>query len=385
MLIKIDKSALNNLKAFTVEDLECIENIAKAVSQRNHIVISDYENLEALINIEELSTNTRRIFNSIKQKSFTISGVEKIVNSYLLVVSNLEEFHIITEGNKTIYRVPLKYFNRIEKILPLHLIGEDDSDCMFYENMAKKYLKEEKLGLGIKIMRVHGGGEQTWKTYKKELIEYNKICLAIADSDKLNENSNLGVTAHKIKKVYDENKLKYVTNIHILKVREKENLIQPNFYMMCTNSSIFKKDLEILKQLFENKEYKKIYYYLDIKDGVWYEDLHRILSKETFDEISATLCAGLEKSKIINGIGSMFERVRCEIICQELEERIKYKEKAYLKNDSDSLKEEIDLLKKNLKLTENLFEALDSELKEEWCTICKKIIDLGCCLNQFIA
>lgn len=438
MFIRIDESVLNNTDNFTDDEINCIENIALSMKENKHIVFSDYNILKKLISMEKLSRNSKKVFNSILKRWSLIYGLEKNIYGNILVVDNNQEMKRIIDVNRIIYRVPLKYFDDTEKILPLHIIGEDESDCNFYEDIARRYIKDNGLGISINTRRVHGGGNRTGSIYQRELTKYNKICLVIADSDKESELSNIGDTAKDIKNIYDSNKDKYVTDIYILKVREKENLIPPNLYKMCTNSSNSKRDLEVLKYIFDNELLQNIYYYSDIKDGITYKSLltnknniksilsyideimksgkyEQFLVKiekyqlnklysyinsyikcnsgDEFEEISCTILEStcqmdndFKDSKITNGIGYMLETARQQIICLELDKSIKEKERIYsINNNNTGLKNEIEKLKYIFKIINKVFDLLPDNIKMEWEAIANKIITWGCCLNEFIA
>lgn len=437
MFIEIDSSVLNNISNFTYEELGCIENIALSMKERKHIVFSDYKILLKLIKIENLSQSSKRVFNSVLKRWSSISGLEKSLNGKILVVYDEESIRRDAYENQIIYRVPLKYFNDTEKLLPLHIIGEDENDCNIYEDIAKRYINDKSLGISINTRRVHGGGNRTSINYERELTLYHKICLVIADSDREYKSSTIGDTARGIEDVYNRNRETYITDIHILNVREKENLIPPNLYNMCSKSSNSKKDMKILEYIFNNDLLRELYYYSDIKDGIKYTDLlsneeNRIIlfkylnevierngynyltvmAKEyevvefynyiinslgnygldTIDEASCTLSESNhtsnsehEEYKITNGIGYLVENVRREIVCLELKEVITAKERIYLDNTNEGLKKEIENLKKILKKINNLFDILPNNIKLEWETISKKIITFGCCLNEFTA
>ncbi|MDU2284832.1 hypothetical protein [Clostridium sp.] len=421
MFIKIDLSVLNNISNFTDEELSCIENIALSMKERKHIVFSDYNILRKLVTTKNLSESSKRVFNSVLKRWSSISGLEKILNGKILVVYDEERIKRVVFENQIIYRVPLKYFNDTEKLLPLHIIGEDENDCNIYEDIAKRYIRDNNLGISINTRRVHGGGNRTGINYERELTQYNKICLVIADSDKEYESCNIGNTAKGIKDVYERNKETYITDIHILKVREKENLIPPNLYNMCSKSSNSKKDIKILEHIFNNDLLRKLYYYSDIKDGITYEGLlsnvdNRIIlfkylnevierhgydsliemvkeyglvefynyimntlenyGVNSFDEVSCTLLefnhtsnSEYEEYKITNGIGYLVEKVRREIVCLELKEVITLKEQIYLANTNEGLKKEIENLKEILIKINRLFDILPNNIKLEWETI----------------
>lgn len=434
MFIKIDQSVLSNISNFTDEEISCIENIALSMKEQKHIVFSDYKILHKLVTTEELSRRSRSVFNSVLKRWSSISGLEKILNGKILVVYGEDRIKRVDSENQVIYRVPLQYFNDTEKLLPLHIIGEDENDCNIYEDIAKRYIRDNNLGISINTRWVHGGGNRTGSNYQRELTEYNKICLAIVDSDKEHESCNIGNTAKGIKDVYDINKETCITDIHILKVREKENLIPPNLYNMCSKSSNSKSDMKILSHIFNNNLLHKLYYYSDIKDGITYEgllsnvnnreilfqylnevirshgqnylmdkmeeyglggfynymiDLLKNYGLTSFDEASCTLLEfnypSNNEYKITNGIGYLVDSVRTEIICLELKNIIDSKEQIYLTNKNEGLKKEIEKLKDILVKINRLFDILPNNIKIEWETISKKIITFGCCSNEFIA
>lgn len=387
MLIKIDESVVSDLESITQKEIEALEYISLAMREGKHIVIAEYNTLKKLIKLVQLSDNCRKVYNNILKRYAIIKGIEKYVNGYILVVSG-DNLILRTEyENKIVYNVSLDYFNDSEKILPLHIVSEDESDCKFYESIARKYIKEKEYGINLNIRCIHGGGDKTAEIYNRELLEYKRICLTIADSDKKYPTCSEGKTARGIRNIYNLNKNNNITEIHILNVREKENLIPPDIYMMCTKSSNSKKDLQILKDIYDNDILKNLYLFGDIKDGIRTDDIF---------ELKEVCCTVLEediikksmnqKHKITNGIGYMLSNVEKEILCGKLKDVINEKKKVLDRNkDNVGLKNEIIKLNEIYLRANNLFDTISPDIKKEWEEISGKILTFACCISQFMA
>lgn len=269
MLIKLDYSILSQLKLDNSDSvIEGLENIALSVRKRKHIVLAENKMLVELAKCDRLTQNARRVYNHLIKKIGLIGGIQKNLKGFIVILGNVDKINRNDSSGQIIYEVPITYFDDPEKLLPLHLIAEDDSDCEFYYYITRRYIQEHRLGCGLEVRNVHGGGDQTHIIYERQLIRYYRTCLAILDSDKKYENDKIGSTAKKVIDKYEEYQENYITDYHVINVREKENLVVPSLYQLCSKSHSIKTDLEILHLLETNEILNSIYRFGDIKDGI---------------------------------------------------------------------------------------------------------------------
>lgn len=437
MLIELHESVIKNNNLDSEAIRLSIENIAMSMREKKHIVMANRDVLITLARCEELDRKARNVFANILRKSAIIGSIKKYLEGYISVRGDIEHISLCKNSGITLYNVPVTYFDDSEKLLPFHIICEDESDYKFYTSIGKKYLRENRYGFNVCFRGVHGGGEKTHSNYKTYLTEYNRSCLAIADSDKKDINCNIGGTARKVEQVYNKFKSSFITDIHILGVREKENLISPELYSLCSTSKCSKIELEILNYIYKNKTLKNLYIYTDIKDGIKYKEIFqnninykcvlkylnecyqlgnkkKIIEKmkqynlgmlgeyicEVMDKykddgidlnlISKDIINSFEKEneidyedKIINGIGYLVDKFYLEILEGELINQINKKEKIQPK--TQELENEIMKLQKNLEKSKKIFDIIDEEMKIEWQIIAKKIITWTCAICDFVA
>ena len=273
MLIKLDDSIMN-MEELNNNIKDSLDNIALSMREGNHIVIASKKVLHYIIKIKGLEKKTISTFNYILKNRTTISTVMKRVEAFILVVNNTGDITRCTDReNKVVFKVPIEKFKVYDRLSPSMIVSEDESDCDFYKGICQKYIKEKNIGLQINLKEVNGGGGKTGVNYEKHLTKYGEKLLVIVDSDKKHKNDDIGDTAREVKKKYDLNKDKYITDMYILSVREKENLITPKMYKLCSNSLNSLKSLELLQYIEGNSMLKNLYYYCDIKDGITYNEL----------------------------------------------------------------------------------------------------------------
>lgn len=432
MVIKLDESILEE-KTFSKNVISALDNIAFSMREGNHIVFASKKVLSNIIKRKELEKKSLVTFNYILRHRNGISAAQKYVEAYILVVKGNGKVERDEDNEKKIiYKVPIENFKTYNKLSPALLVGEDESDCDLYKAICNKYIKENNIGVNIQLGEINGGGGKTGINYEKHLVQYNEKLLVIVDSDKKHVNDDIGTTAREVRKRYDSCKRNYITDIYILKVREKENLISSKMYKFCSQSLNSKNDLRLLNYIENNPILKNLYYYCDIKDGIKYKELFQdsknynileeylkekirigkfnrligILDKLDMKELSEMLkqlfyseeeCAATEeisctednednkkdKRKVTKNIGYLIDDFIKEILYEGLNQKIESKKRCTDKNDA--LIRDIKSLEKKQKYIEDLFDYLPNELREEWENISRKLITWGCSADYEIS
>jgi hypothetical protein len=194
-----------------------------------------------------------------------------VVKRYIEVKPCLEP-QVVEKSGQKIIEVPPRFFNDSESIQKTILLCENLDDAVFYETIAKVYLRWKRINAQIKCDRRGGGGS----TISSEYINIQKLnerfCLCIVDSDKIAPNGNLGSTASRLRNSDDPTCIK--TQIFILDCRESENLI-PNSIL----SKLYPGKQEKLEALNIIKSISlEVRCFLDIKEGTY---LNKILGEKT--------------------------------------------------------------------------------------------------------
>lgn len=274
MLIKIDDSLveyidLNKSKPDLISlELQSLANLTLAYRDGKHILIGSLVALEYLKNLNLLEESSRRIFSFLYTRFSFLASYEEIFTEHIIVKSRDYGFQRIIDDTNQIFEVPITTFINFESVNKSVLICEDISDFEFYSGLAEKYFTEVFKNQNIKLEfeLANGGGDNTWKLFKYH-SDNKKICIAIADSDKDHPNGKVGGTLGKLKKEFSNHKNISISDLIELKVREKENLIPPSLYLICSNNSI-KERLKKLALLETIPSHQEKLLFIDYKEGL---------------------------------------------------------------------------------------------------------------------
>lgn len=264
MLIFLDKSISESNTNLSDEEKICLEYIAESVKLRKHVVIGDTKTLNTLSHIDKLNIRTKLIFKKLSCNRPQIAQIFDYVNVYIKVRRDIKKIERSREKNCDIINVPLSFFDNTSKVETCYLLCEDLSDCDFYINLTKFVKKELINNFIFDLIPSNGGGTNSADSYCTIL---NKCfpCISIVDSDKTSQTSEYKETASKLKAKYENYSTVCLTNLHILEVREKENLLTPHIYQELSNN---KYEYKILKLIYENPKYRDICYFGDVKSGL---------------------------------------------------------------------------------------------------------------------
>lgn len=399
MLIEIDES----LKKYIEEnisklnesskEIETLEEIARSYYKEKHIIIGKREVLLYFSKLHLLGQKVRNIYNNLYNN---VSQYYKVYKNqfivYVKILSNENQFKKTIEDNKHVYEVPIEYFYDNAFLTETALVTENLRDAWLYKAMVKKYIKETiDINLQIELEYINGGGADSYTTYEEE-IKKNKLVLCIVDSDKKFPQDKIGNTAKNVDSIYKKYEKNKITRVYKLGVREKENLVPPSFYILCThtgNDKALKRLLNIEKEGAEACEFLK---YMDMKHGIKIDTLKEGDYKNYLDKIIEDYqgligCDGDEETvqdnKHILGIGSKaIETFREEILEDNLDNILKEKEKEKEEHNSPSIESEIEILKEKKLKKQKLFAYLPEYIEEEWYDLCNIILAWGCA-NSF--
>lgn len=396
MLIKIDESVVEYIEEKKLDSIEtntivqALNNLAKSYTEGYHIITGELVVFEYLKNFKLLDKSSIQFYTDMWAKFSTMASCEDFVFDYILVKSGQCNFNKVCKADRNIYEVPIQYFNSFGKLDKTKFVVENSKDACFYIEIGKYFIRnigdyENIINIDFDIR--NGGGSTSYSEYKY-CINENKITLSIIDSDRSYPDDSIGETLKAVKKIYEEYKDNKIIDIYVAKVREKENLISPSLYELCSTNSC-KKNLEKFLLIEKDENHKEKLKYLSLKDGVmvkhvkkneesmaYYKELFEIqnLFACTYEEIDR-----LDKEeKLIGGIGSKHDEFIRDILKDGLEKSIEIKRNIPSVNDEIIKNMEDKLYKKN-----QLLELMPTDLREEWENISKKIVSWGCRPGQY--
>ncbi|WP_195945606.1 hypothetical protein [Paraclostridium bifermentans] len=402
MLIEIDISLKEYIEKNisklneSSEEIEVIENIARSYSEKRHIIIAKRSILLYFSKLDLLEKKVRSIYTDLYSRSAQYKVYKSVFVEYIKILSNEYSFRKVKENSQCIYEVPINYFNDNRFLRESVLVTENLRDAWLYKSMTKKYIKQVmQINLDINLEEMNGGGNDLSIAYENKIKE-NRLVVCVADSDKRYPNSTIGDTARYATNIYKNYDSYRITYMHKLGVREKENLIPPSFYLLCTNGI----NIESLKNLVElevlNNSSSEFLKYIDIKDGIelksYRGDNKNYINyiKHIIEEHPELIACDLESEKdlqvkVILGAGKKaIDTFHREILDDNLDNILEYKLKVLKEDNNESLQTEIDDLKNRILKKENLFIHLPKYIEEEWVKLCNIVLAWGC-VDEFRA
>ncbi|CAD5979241.1 hypothetical protein [Planktothrix rubescens] len=276
MLINIHQSVFDNNDIWDKpETIPALENLANAVREGKHLVISDRETLKIITKCQDLSKTTRAIYTKLYYELSKLRSYLSVVTRYIEITDLLEPV-LSSLSDQEVIQVPLKFFENTQSIQKTILLCENSSDTSFYKTIARVYVIwkwkntyiKNNMGLVGLEFEPRGGGGNTIN------IEYDNIqkttkyfCLCILDSDRIAPEGKLGSTAAQIDQNKNQSSQFFRTKVLILDVHEIENLI-PNSILLGICSGDKQRE-DALKRIQKLQEIRgdQIKHFLDIKEG----------------------------------------------------------------------------------------------------------------------
>ena len=397
MLIEISSTVINKIisKKCSYLEMHAFDNIIKQHINHNHLVYFGRKDLIKLINSNVLlSPHVIKYLEVYERKFYSMLGSIKSNVVSKILVDNIIVPTVEKQDDKVTYIMPLIYFEESDRINKSHIFSEDEEDCEFYKYISK-YRKKKYLGsiFDIQLENISSNGGKIGRDFKRK-VDSGKFVLAIVDSDiKNGDPKALGDTPKIIEKTFSEIDYFCVSELYILPVQEKENLLPLEIYKYLCNGN------KSVNQLMKLKEFNQDYLiYFDYKQGLsshnyhsYFEDLFLIDgviskegtsdsqmfsgSKEEFEKISSNIKKEEKPIYLIKGLGQSpmggFEEIGK--LVSYLEKRIGHKDMPSKK--VEEIKREIELIKK-------FDDCLIDLQKVAWNKISNYLFSYGLALNK---
>lgn len=259
MLIEITEDCLLSLPT----EKYSLMHVLNSYCNGNHVVMFEkrciYKELKKIYENDEMML---KIIQNILGMHNENKNLQKLTKTVLKVMSKDSEFKKYNESSKLYFEVPVNYFNGIVK--ECLFITENDNDADNYDLLAKRAQKEKFINIPDVVkfnsMEMHGGGDTTYTVFNRYIKKKNTIVLCVCDSDKTSIHSDIGQTPSKVLKSALKANCDHISNVHILDVREKENLIPPKYYRYHPSYN----DNKVLESLEDEHE---LFRYLKISDS----------------------------------------------------------------------------------------------------------------------
>ena len=393
MLIKIDDSIIdiiNNVNTHKAsKEINALNNLALAYREGHHMLIGSREVLEALKKCPLLNYLALRSYGYLSSRISFLYNYQNILQYYIIVTANTIKVSRKLHDDKVIFEVPLEYFDSIYKLNPTSLVSEDISDCEFYFKLGKRFVTDKlnKYSIKMKFIYENGGGENSHKIYEYKINQGNFV-LALADTDKCYPSDSVGSTLRKLRRVDEKYRDHHIVELFEPGVREKENLVPPSYYLLCTNNSC-KENLEKLRLIESDELFQEKLKYLDLKDGLKAKEIKQ--NKELNDFLSdlfevpglmACTCEDIpsmsDDNLLFGGLGNKLNEFCSQVLDDGLEVILQEK-----KANSLVPKEVLETIEENIKKKNEIFSNLPNYLRPEWDRLCNIIIAWGCSSHKF--
>lgn len=232
------------------------------------------------------------------------------------------------------------------------LIGEDLNDCIIYEIILRRYIKEKELNINYQFEFENGGGQNCCKVIEKNIRD-KKIFLSILDTDRKYPKADIGSTLKSCKKFFKLNNAKFT--IIELDVHEIENLLPFNLM----DNEDCDGELKLKKEKFDllRKNGPELLQFFDIKHGIKKQD---IKGDEEYKNFAQKCC---ECDNSITNFEEYYNNLEDDNYIYLPLCRIFKKIRQQLENDNTQLI------------------LLDFQ-KQEWEKLGKNLLEFGCARNK---
>lgn len=322
MIIYLDVSISQHLAEYKLSDAEKMfyYELALAHKRGDCLLCGDIETLSALMEVmqEDLYKN---IYGNIRAHYANVKSLINLVESVLYITYNetpvIPDF--LSEKARILETDDAIRYNICKKCT---LVTENLRDAVFYENVAKRYLLDNKIrGLELSLHAENGGGGTTSEVFQK-CVETDKcLTLCIADSDisyreteEYPEKPLQGGTYDAVKKRYDRlsgTVGEIICELYCIPAHEIENLIPISVieYAMAHFKGSIEKSicaLKIVRGLISNGLENDVLIY-DYKKGASIDEVSPSCCywKKVSEKIEETVFRGFNNKVLTNSFQAL--------------------------------------------------------------------------------
>lgn len=373
MLIEIDDSVMMALKNENPNDEHVILSLT-------NLFVSSYQGYHILhASIDSLEYFSKMNLGKIAQT--TIQTLIKKYSSYKSLTKNISKKLIIYK-NKCIQNIGSDFSMDISNVAAINksvLISENHQDGYFYLSLARELAKESKQNWEINMSIESCGGSQIKETANNTINTEKRFSLMIVDSDKTKSTSSKGSTAKDLLRFITRNPTSIVATPYILKVREKENLIPPSFYIKLSQHQN-NKWLSFLSTVEDDDEYIEFLRFSDIKD-----DVGKVNDVSNYSSIMQKIHTFITDDN--KGVGKNAVTQFKDLI---LDHGITTKKNDFIQKISGGMgvknnsNDTLEYLSRIEDFSNHIIDYIPKYLKEDWYEIYDLVAVFGCCLPEMI-
>jgi len=229
MLIQIDNSLFGSIDDLTHHEWDGLVNLAIAAREGNHYLIAPRLLAEELSKHERLGPREKSLYRTLCERYSTLAGMANSVATRVRVTRDLVPARGFCAAIEEI-RLPLTFFAFSSSIQPSLLLCENLDDSRLIYEFARTFANIEHLAaIKTKLEMRSGGGSTTADVAADVLDNVKRLIFAVVDSDRDSPAAPIGVTAQRVKRVFDSRN-QVISQLIVLSGRELENLLPDDFY-----------------------------------------------------------------------------------------------------------------------------------------------------------
>lgn len=210
-------------------DIDAFSNLARFIAYGKHLVGGDIRALTALADLNEIGDDRFKFLQARNRLSERNSSLDQ-VSHYIRVIPPVHgPLKRIPYKAKEIVR-DLSFFDGYHYGPGLIAIGEDNTDIVIYELIARWYMSKERIGgITLEYTSHPGGGNSTSEVVVTLHAQSPQtIALVITDSDKVCHDCPMGQVAQRVSDAFKDLPLNFA--LFIPGVREIENLLSDSIF-----------------------------------------------------------------------------------------------------------------------------------------------------------
>ncbi|AHF66274.1 hypothetical protein [Pseudomonas cichorii] len=204
--------------------VRALDNILSAHGEGKHVLWAPIEVVEALQDVPQLSSYSKRVLFSLKSTVIETRRIERQFDFHVVVEFDDGARMELGEGR---LNVGFNYFLDTRMLQPSILITENLLDASALECGAALHLVGNKLlsAFGVVLDFRPGGGSTTYDLFK-DLVSQGRFLLCVIDSDLKHPKGPKGSTAKRFR--HEKLGLNLAYHLEILGCHEIENILPVN-------------------------------------------------------------------------------------------------------------------------------------------------------------
>lgn len=186
MIFYLDSSLLKEINSRPDQLYNFLEDLCTARRNGRHLIFSERETIEKLIDLPKLSPRAHRTLSTVLRKLRGKLSIFNACTTYIRIKHGTKLFSRIKKDQKSEISISIDMINGDEIFSKPRILVENRTDGDFYTAIAKLLIAQERniQGTLLNYELVSGGGSQTPREYRSlKKTDYLVYCIVDADID----------------------------------------------------------------------------------------------------------------------------------------------------------------------------------------------------------